>query len=111
MRSQNHSYNVHGEDASGYAGYTLRCTPLTLTDTGALTVTLLDHEGTPVPSVAIAATSSDTGVATVTATDTTDASGECTYTVTNIGAGSAVITFSHAGAGRPVVGKIPVTMS
>ena len=109
-RSQNHSYSVHGQDASGYAGYDLRCSPTSLSTAGTLTVTLLDYEGTPVQGVAIAATSSNLSAATVTASDTTDASGEATFTVSDAGSGAFNITFHYPGCGRQSVGLIPGTM-
>ncbi|MDX1297298.1 MAG: Ig-like domain-containing protein [Pseudomonas sp.] len=114
-RSQMHSYEYHGEDASGFKGYTLDVSPASLTPTHPatpdLTLTLLDYDGAPVSGVVISATSSNTGVATVTASDTTDAAGSATITVTTVAAGSTVVSFSYTGAGRPSIGSIPVTVS
>jgi adhesin/invasin len=59
--------------------------------TEALSITVLDQYNNPIPNATVTATSSATGVATVTGSATTDASGVAALTVTAVAGGSATV--------------------
>ena len=80
---------------------------ITHPNTEDITVTYTNG-GSPVESGTVSAATDDAGVATVEASDTTNASGEAVLTITSVAAGTCNITFSATDAVDVVV---PVTVS
>jgi hypothetical protein len=91
---------THGEVASNPIGtavsFTIDEDEVEMGD-GATTVitATVQHGGVDKSGVVLTATSDDTDVATVTASDTTDANGEATFTVTGVAGGECGVSIAY----------------
>lgn len=93
-----------GEEASNprgvEVGFTLSSSTASIAPLGTADITVtVQHGGVDKAGIVLNAVSSNTGKATVTATDTTDAGGEATFTITGVAAGTCTVKISY-----PVLG-------
>jgi len=83
---------------------------VTAGSTTAVTLTLKDKNGVLMSGSTINASSGDASVATVTASATTNANGQATFTVTGVKAGGTALTFTVSGAAA-VTAAVSVTVT
>lgn len=113
-RSQEALLRRGERDSAGNLGYEITITsPVPFTGTapggGALAVKVRDVNGNPVQGLVVSAVTTDAGVATIAATDTSDAAGQLSFTTVHVVAGTCEFQLSYAGA--PNLIRIPVVIS
>jgi hypothetical protein len=116
-RSQRHLRDIYGSDSAGESspGVTAVRAPTSITDDAdevvALTVTLTNRNGGPVPGAWVGAASANAAVATVApAKATTNGSGVATFAVTCVATGGPVnVTFTSST--DATIAAVPVTVN